>query len=33
MLASQETLSGAQRERPQLRAALDYLRAGDTLAV
>jgi DNA invertase Pin-like site-specific DNA recombinase len=28
-----EKLSGAQRERPQLRAALDYMRAGDTLVV
>lgn len=28
-----ETASGAQRERPQLRAALDYMRAGDTLVV
>ena len=28
-----EKASGAQRERPELKAALDYLRAGDTLAV
>lgn len=28
-----EQASGAQRERPELRAALDYLRAGDTLVV
>ena len=28
-----ERASGAQRERPQLRAALDYMRAGDTLVV
>jgi DNA invertase Pin-like site-specific DNA recombinase len=28
-----EKLSGAQRERPQLRAALDYMRAGDTLVI
>lgn len=28
-----ETASGAQRDRPELRAALDYLRAGDTLVV
>jgi DNA invertase Pin-like site-specific DNA recombinase len=28
-----EKASGAQRERPQLRAALDYMRAGDTLVV
>lgn len=26
-------MSGAQRERPQLKAALDYLREGDTLVV
>jgi len=29
----EEKASGAQRERPQLIAALDYLRAGDTLVV
>ena len=29
----EETASGAQRERPQLIAALDYMRAGDTLVV
>jgi DNA invertase Pin-like site-specific DNA recombinase len=29
----QEKASGAQRERPQLMAALDYLRQGDTLVV
>ena len=29
----EEKASGAQRERPQLVAALDYLRAGDTLVV
>ena len=28
-----ETASGAQRERPQLQAALDYMRPGDTLVV
>lgn len=28
-----EKASGAQRERPELRAALDYMRAGDTLVV
>jgi DNA invertase Pin-like site-specific DNA recombinase len=28
-----ETASGAQRERPELAAALDFLRPGDTLAV
>jgi len=28
-----ERASGAQRDRPELKAALDYLRAGDTLAV
>jgi DNA invertase Pin-like site-specific DNA recombinase len=28
-----ERASGAKEERPQLRAALDYLRAGDTLVV
>ena len=29
----QETASGAQRDRPQLAAALDWMRAGDTLVV
>lgn len=29
----QETVSGANRERPQLAAALDYMREGDTLVV
>jgi DNA invertase Pin-like site-specific DNA recombinase len=29
----EETASGAQRDRPQLKAALDYLREGDTLVV
>lgn len=29
----QETASGANRERPQLAAALDYMREGDTLVV
>lgn len=29
----EETASGAQRDRPQLAAALDYMRAGDTLVV
>lgn len=29
----EETASGAQRERPELRAALDYRRAGDPLVV
>ena len=29
----EETASGAQRERPQLAAALDYMREGDTLVV
>jgi DNA invertase Pin-like site-specific DNA recombinase len=29
----EEAASGAQRDRPQLMAALDYLRAGDTLTV
>lgn len=29
----QKKASGAQRDRPQLMAALDYLRAGDTLVV
>ena len=28
-----ETASGAQRDRPELRAALDYMRSGDTLVV
>jgi DNA invertase Pin-like site-specific DNA recombinase len=28
-----EQASGAQRERPQLQAALDYMRVGDTLVV
>ncbi len=28
-----ETASGAQRDRPELRAALDYMRPGDTLVV
>jgi len=28
-----ETASGARRDRPQFQAALDYLRAGDTLVV
>jgi DNA invertase Pin-like site-specific DNA recombinase len=28
-----EKASGAQRDRPQLHAALDYMRAGDTLVV
>jgi DNA invertase Pin-like site-specific DNA recombinase len=28
-----ENASGAQRDRPQLAAALDYMRAGDTLVV
>ena len=28
-----ETASGAQRDRPELRAALDYMRTGDTLVV
>lgn len=28
-----ETASGAQRERPELKAALDYMRGGDTLVV
>jgi DNA invertase Pin-like site-specific DNA recombinase len=28
-----EKASGAQRDRPELRAALDYIRAGDTLVV
>ena len=29
----QETASGANRDRPQLAAALDYMREGDTLVV
>jgi DNA invertase Pin-like site-specific DNA recombinase len=29
----EEKLSGAQRDRPQLQAALDYVRPGDTLMV
>jgi DNA invertase Pin-like site-specific DNA recombinase len=29
----EEKLSGANRDRPQLNAALDYLRSGDTLVV
>jgi len=29
----EEAASGAQRDRPQLAAALDYMRAGDTLVV
>jgi DNA invertase Pin-like site-specific DNA recombinase len=29
----EEKASGAQRERPELKAALDYMRAGDTLVV
>ena len=29
----EETASGAQRDRPQLQAAVDYMRAGDTLVV
>jgi DNA invertase Pin-like site-specific DNA recombinase len=29
----EETASGAQRDRPQLRAALDFMRDGDTLMV
>ena len=28
-----EKASGAQRERPELQAALDYTRAGDTLVI
>ena len=28
-----EKASGAQRERPELKAMLDYLRAGDTVVV
>ena len=28
-----EKASGAQRDRPELKAALDYMRAGDTLVV
>ena len=29
----EEKASGAQRDRPQLKAALDYMREGDTLVV
>ncbi len=29
----EEKASGAQRDRPQLQAAIDYMRAGDTLVV
>jgi DNA invertase Pin-like site-specific DNA recombinase len=29
----QEKASGAQRDRPELKAALDYMRNGDTLVV
>jgi DNA invertase Pin-like site-specific DNA recombinase len=29
----EEKLSGAQRDRPELKAALDYVRSGDSLAV
>jgi DNA invertase Pin-like site-specific DNA recombinase len=29
----EETASGAKRERPELRAALDFMRAGDTLVI
>jgi DNA invertase Pin-like site-specific DNA recombinase len=29
----EEKASGAQRDRPELKAALDYIRAGDTLVV
>lgn len=29
----EEKASGAQRERPQLKAAIDYMRAGDTLVI
>ena len=29
----EETASGAQRDRPQLQAAIDYMRQGDTLVV
>ncbi|MEE4210860.1 MAG: recombinase family protein [Parvularcula sp.] len=29
----EETASGAQRDRPQLQAAIDYMREGDTLVV
>ena len=29
----EETASGAQRDRPQLRAAIDFMRPGDTLIV
>ncbi len=28
-----ETASGAKRERPELQAALDFMRAGDTLVI
>ena len=28
-----ETASGAQRDRPELKAAVDYMRSGDTLVV
>ena len=28
-----ESASGAQRDRPELKAALDYMREGDTLVV
>ena len=28
-----EKASGAQRDRPELKAALDYMRSGDTLVV
>jgi DNA invertase Pin-like site-specific DNA recombinase len=33
MRVFEETASGAQRDRPQLAAALDWMRAGDTLVV
>jgi DNA invertase Pin-like site-specific DNA recombinase len=29
----EEKASGAQRDRPALKAALDYMRTGDTLVV
>jgi DNA invertase Pin-like site-specific DNA recombinase len=29
----EEKASGSQRDRPALKAALDYMRAGDTLVV
>ncbi len=29
----EEKASGAQRDRPELKTALDYMRAGDTLVV